>query len=185
MPAGIQVSEVSTIHCTSVIASLSGLENFTSINTLTLDRMVCDELGRCEVVFPSAPNLFSDLSPLAQLNTLKQLTLFNAQIDDISPLSNLIELQGLDLGLERGTETRARITDISALTGMTKLADLRLGYQAVSDLSVLPNGSVFSYLNLTGNTLATFQVSPWGISVSFILPGTPLKTTGRSRLRSL
>ena len=96
------------------------------------------------------PNLFSDLSPLAELTSLQTLTLFNAQIDDITALSNLIELEALDLGLEPRDETRARITDISALAGMTKLTSLRLGYQAVSDLSVLANGSVFSYLYLAG-----------------------------------
>ena len=38
LSAGTQVSEIEQIECNSVIASLSGLENFTSINTLILDR---------------------------------------------------------------------------------------------------------------------------------------------------
>ena len=108
-------------------------------------------------------NLFSDLSPLAELTSLQRLTLFNAQIDDITALSNLIEIGSLDPQPRiQGGEARARITDISALAGMTKLRSLGLAYHAVSDLSVLANGSVSSPIGFSGGTtLATFQVLRW------------------------
>ncbi|MDC0894196.1 hypothetical protein OAS78_10435, partial [Pseudomonadales bacterium] len=176
--SGIQVSEITQIHCNSVIASLSGLENFTSVNTLILDRLVCDDLGRCERPFPSALNLFSDLSPLAELTSLQRLTLFNAQIDDVSALSNLIEIGSLDLSLEFRAETSARITDISALAGMTKLADLRLGYHTVSDLSALPNESVFSYLDLTGNNVSDFSSVTMGSISQLYITGNPVADYG-------
>ena len=176
--SGIQVSEITQIHCNSVIASLSGLENFTSVNTLILDRLVCDDLGRCERPFPSALNLFSDLSPLAELTSLQRLTLFNAQIDDVSALSNLIEIGSLDLSLEFRAETSARITDISALAGMTNLADLRLGYHTVSDLSALPNESVFSYLDLTGNNVSDFSSVTMGSISQLFITGNPVADYG-------
>lgn len=70
----------------------------------------------------------SDLSLIARMPDLQELSLCYESITDISPLTSLSKLTYLDLS---GNE----ITDISSLAGMDALTTLKLSHTKVTDLS--------------------------------------------------
>ncbi|MDR0783581.1 MAG: leucine-rich repeat domain-containing protein [Propionibacteriaceae bacterium] len=63
---------------------------------------------------------------------------------DLKPLSQLTNLEGLDL-------TGNAITDIEALSALTNLWQLNLGDNSITDLSPLSNLTNLTNLNLSGN----------------------------------
>ncbi len=106
---------------TSVVASLSGLEYATNLESLSLlpsDWSVAGQLG--------------DLSPLSGLSSLRSLSLVGAGIGD-SQLPALASLSGLELLDLRYNA----ITDVSALAALPRLARLELHGNPVTDLSPL------------------------------------------------
>ena len=96
------------------IASLAGLECFTSLAGLYLDR-----------------NQVSDLSPIASATNMVRLHLNNNQVIDLSPLSGMSQMNYLLLNNNPG------IGDLSALSGMTVLEHLHAYNTGISDLSPL------------------------------------------------
>ncbi|MCL2108509.1 MAG: leucine-rich repeat domain-containing protein [Oscillospiraceae bacterium] len=72
----------------------------------------------------------ADLSPLANLTGLETLTLASNLITDLSPLANLT-------GLETLTLSSNLITDLSPLAGLTALESLNVGSNGIVDLSPL------------------------------------------------
>lgn len=76
--------------------------------------------------------LFNDLSPLATLRNLQELTFYGCTgITDLTPLSGLKDLRDLGLLDCRG------VKDISPLSRLENLQDLNLGGTKVEDLSPL------------------------------------------------
>ena len=69
-----------------------------------------------------------DLSPLSGLTNLQQLDCFDTQVTDLSPLAALTNLQGLDCSL-------TQVADLSPLAGLINLQGLDCCYTQVEDLS--------------------------------------------------
>jgi hypothetical protein len=72
----------------------------------------------------------SDLSLIARMSDLQELSLCHENITDISPLNSLSKLTYLDLS---GNE----ISDISALAGLDSLTTLKLSHTKLTDLSTV------------------------------------------------
>ncbi|MDH4291462.1 MAG: leucine-rich repeat domain-containing protein, partial [Dehalococcoidia bacterium] len=96
-------------------------------------------------------NQISDISPLASLTSLTELSLGENQISDISPVANLTSLTWLDLESNQ-------ISDISPLANanLTNLTELWLGGNQISDISPLANANL---TNLTELGLGSNQIS--------------------------
>ena len=90
----------------------------------------------------------SDITALAGLTNLAELSLDTAEVSDIAPLSELVNLQKLDLAITQVSDVRSlarlkkleqldlsstRVTDISPLVGLQKLRVLDLYDTPVSD----------------------------------------------------
>ena len=111
----------------SRITSLVGIENLTSLITLTLSR-----------------NSITDIGPLSGLTSLRNLHLTDNSITDIGPLSGLTGLR--ELFLDNNS-----ISDISALSGLTSLARLFLSDNTISDISALSGLTLLFNLELGDN----------------------------------
>ena len=86
-------------------------------------------------------NQIKDISVLAGLTNLVELNLGNNQISDISAVAELTNLQSLDLA-------GSQINDINALAGLTNLNVLNLRETYISDISPLAELKNLKILNL-------------------------------------
>ena len=77
-------------------------------------------------------NHISDISPLSNLTNLNSLEFQYNQVTDISPLSNLTNLEKVVLYSNQ-------VSDISVLSNLINLKELNIGENQVSDISVLSN----------------------------------------------
>ncbi len=75
-------------------------------------------------------NQVSDLSPIADLSKLRDLTLDDNRINDITPLSDLKKLEHLSLDYNE-------IADVTPLSALGALRTLRLRFNPITDLSPL------------------------------------------------
>ncbi|HWQ96481.1 MAG TPA: leucine-rich repeat domain-containing protein [Clostridia bacterium] len=146
------------------IHSLSALQYFTNLTYLGLGYAVQnadDPLAPVDLsVIVKLPNLESlqmagvvidDLSPLAKLDRLTSLTLFNGdQPLDLSPLAGLVNLEALTL-------RNNRISDLTPLSGLTKLRYLDLEGNQISDVSPLAGLTGLERLYLTDNPISDFS----------------------------
>lgn len=119
----------------SPIQELSGLENFTNLESLDLSSQAVADISALQGLtrltsLSLAGNPVSDISPLAGLTNLQILILSNSQAQDYSALANLVNLQVLLLD-------NSTITDLTPLTSLTNLQTLYLANCAVDDLSPL------------------------------------------------
>ena len=89
----------------------------------------------------------SDVSALANLTNLGRLYLNSTAVSDVSALANLKKLEELKLS---GTA----VSDVSALANLKKLKLLRLKYTSVSDVSALANLTNLEELGLTGTLVS-------------------------------
>jgi len=124
-----------TISEETPIKNLSGLENFTSLETLDLSNHAVTDIsplaGLTKLTALSlAGNPVADVSPLAGLTDLRLLVLSGSQAQDYSALSNLVNLQVLMLD-------NSTITDLTPLLALTNLRQLYLAKTSVEDLSSL------------------------------------------------
>ena len=124
-----------TISEETPIKDLSGLENFTSLETLDLSNHAVTDIlplaGLTKLTALSlAGNPVVDVSPLAGLTDLQLLVLSGSQAQDYSALSNLVNLQVLMLD-------NSTITDLTPLLALTNLRQLYLAKTSVEDLSSL------------------------------------------------
>ena len=120
----------------------------------------------------STPGLV-DVSPLAILTQLTELSLYNTAVSDVAPLANLTQLTYLFLG-------DTAVSDVAPLANLTQLTELSLSNTAVSDVAPLANLTQLTYLFL-GDT-AVSDVAPlanltqltglylWYTSVSDVAP---------------
>ncbi len=125
------------------IKDLSGLENFTSLETLDLSNHAVADISPLAgltklTVLSLSGNPIVDISPLAGLTKLKVLMLSGSKAQDYSALSNLVNLQVLMLD-------NSTISDLTPLAGLTTLRQLHLANSPVEDLSTLEP----IYANLT------------------------------------
>lgn len=125
------------ISAEPLIKDLSGLENFTNLESLDLsDHAITDISPLQELTkltsLSLAGNPISDISPLARMTNLKLLILSGSQASDYSALANLVNLQVLLLD-------NSMITDLAPLTGLDNLRQLYLANTSVTDLSPLEN----------------------------------------------
>ena len=131
------------------VTSLDGVEHFTGLQVLILDR-----------------NPGIDLSNAGALTTVTSLGLANCGLTDISALSTLTQLTSLDLMLndlrdisalryltsltELHLSMNEDLSDISALASLEELTTLSLNGAAVTDLSALENLTNLTVLDLEG-----------------------------------
>jgi len=87
------------------------------------------------------------------LTNLTSLSLDQAQISDISPLSALTKLSSLSLN-------QNQISDISSLSGLTSLSGLYLNQNQISDISSLDGLTILQVLYLSENQIS--NISPLG-----------------------
>jgi hypothetical protein len=123
------ISEVTPIQ------DLSGLENFSNLETLDLSYHAITDISPLQgltklTALSLAGNPVADVSPLAGLAALKLLILSGSQAPDYSALANLADLQVLLLD-------DSTITDLTPLSALTNLRQLYLAKTSVEDLSPL------------------------------------------------
>ncbi|MCZ0952873.1 MAG: leucine-rich repeat domain-containing protein [Rhodospirillaceae bacterium] len=109
------------------IRDLTGLELATGLTVLVLDA-----------------NLIVDLSPLAGLRTLRELSVPQNQIIDLSPIAGLTQLVQLHMSW-------TLVADLSPLAGLTSLETLGLRSIQLTDLSPLAGLKKLKFLDLSGN----------------------------------
>ena len=97
-------------------------------------------------------NRVSDISVLANLTNLKRFGISGSQVWDISVLANFTNLTELLLGNGLGDDIP--LSGISVLANLTNLTELTLANLALSDVSVLAN-----LMNLTKLEIAASDVS--------------------------
>jgi hypothetical protein len=89
----------------------------------------------------------TDLSPLSELSNLQSLDLMGTQVDNLSPLAELINLQSLNLW-------KTKVTDLSPLAGLTNLQALDLSRTRVMDLSPLSKLINLQYLSVINTNVS-------------------------------
>lgn len=123
------------------IKDLSGLENFTNLETLDLSNHAVTDISPLQeltklISLSLAGNPVADVSPLAGLTKLKVLILSGSRAPDYSSLSNLVNLQVLMLD-------NSTISDLTPLAGLTNLRQLHLANATIEDLypleTIYPN----------------------------------------------
>ena len=88
-----------------------------------------------------------DFAQLMYMKNLTELSLWNNQISDLSPLSGLTNLTKLELGANN------LIKDLSPLSGLVNLVELRLSSNQISDLTPLSELTSLSSLSLGDNQI--------------------------------
>ena len=127
------------------ISNLTGLEGATNLTRLDLGA----EFVEAELRVINS-NSVSDLSPVAGLINLTNLTLGGNNISDISSLSGLTNLTWLSLGDND-------ISDISPLSGLTNLGGLSLGDNDISDISAVAGLTNLTWLSLDNNNISNIS----------------------------
>ena len=92
-----------------------------------------------------------DLTPLASLSYIEDLSLLNNGITNISPLSGLTSLRRLALGWNN-------ITDVTALSNLTELKSLGLWNNQIANIDALSGLSNLTYLDVAYNNISNLGV---------------------------
>ncbi len=157
------------------LSDISDLRYFPNLKELNIscteitDISVLYQLPQIETLRLTSNIYLSDISPIASLEYLKgDLQLFRNNISDLAPLSGLKNLTKLTLssnnisdltplagltGLTRLNLYKNRIADISPLSGMVLMEDLRLNANQVSDLTPLAGMAKLKELRLNINNI--------------------------------
>jgi internalin A len=125
------------------ISDLTGLEYATNLTMLNLGEFYYYWVWPPEL----RTNQIEDLTPLTGLVQLKSLDLSNNQISDISALSGMTNLETLIL-------YKNKITDISALSGLSNLISLDIERNQVIDITPLSGLTNLKSLELNSNSIA-------------------------------
>ena len=94
--------------------------------------------------------MVSDLTPLANLTSLRNLNVARNQISDIRPLAGLIGLTRLNL-------RNNHIRDLNPLAGLIELTFLNLRNNHIRDLNPLAGLIELTFLNLRDNRISDFS----------------------------
>ena len=86
------------------------------------------------------------------LRKIVALSLANSQIDDLSPMAGLGQLQGMELD-------NNQITDLASLSGLTNLVSLNLANNQITDLTPLKKLGKLTELNLSNNQITDLRLS--------------------------
>ncbi len=89
----------------------------------------------------------ASLAGLEYFTGLQTLTLWENEVEDLTPLAGLTDLVDLQLG-------NNRIRDIGPLTDLDGLVSLGLGQNQIDDVQALSGLTALRWLNLDGNDLA-------------------------------
>ena len=89
----------------------------------------------------------SDLTQLAGMKELRQLSLHDTPISDLTPLAGMKELRQLSLH-------RTPISDLTPLAGMKELRHINLNYTKVSDLTPLAGLTELEGLSINGTDIS-------------------------------
>ena len=144
--ASITRAEMATL--TRIDAPNKGIRNLTGLEHATNLQWLY--LGSVRLHSVNS-NDISNLSPLSNLTNLKGLDLAVNSISDISALSNLTNLIWLNIW-------ENSISDISALSNLTNLTRLNIWENSISDISALSNLTNLIWLNLMNNSIS--DISP-------------------------
>lgn len=139
----LELSQLGVEKDQPIIHSLSALQYFTNLTYLGLGFAVQNAQD------PQAP---IDLSVIANLTNLESLQMAGVVVDDLSPLAKLDRL--MSLTLYNGDQP----LDLTPLSGLVNLVALTLRNNKISDLSPLAGMSNLRYLDLEGNQIT--DVSP-------------------------
>jgi len=119
------------------ISDITGLEFATNLKVLYLSK-----------------NPITDLRPLANLTALKRLYLWdlspNTPTLDLSPLASLINLEEISL-------ENSKVSDISPLAELTKLSELHLSNNQIKDISPLAGLTELRILWIKGNLITDYS----------------------------
>jgi Leucine-rich repeat (LRR) protein len=94
----------------------------------------------------------TNLTPLAELESLKRIAVIEAAVSDLTPLANLKQLAILEL-------PRTQVSDLTHLAALESLEFLDLSYTPVSDLSPLLRLKNLQYLKVRGTLVDQEQVA--------------------------
>ena len=115
----------------SVIANLTGLEDFRCWNCNVTDLTPLSGLSRLKVLFLASNDRLRDLAPLSGLTGLVELSVYWSDVRELAPLSNLVNLETLRVSYNPIDG------DITPLSGLTKLRVLGVADADFGDLSPL------------------------------------------------
>lgn len=164
VPAVDPLFELSTRQLRQLSAAEAGISSLEGMQCLS-------SLGSAELF----SNAIADVTPLAPLTELVQLTLQDNAIVDIAPLAGLTQLQSLLLhinqisdiqplagltGLRQLSLDENRLSDIAPLSGLTRLEQLYLGLNQLSDLSAIAPLRQLTLLQLSDNAFT--DLAPLG-----------------------
>ena len=143
------------------IHDLTGLQFATNLSRLNLG-----DSGRWG-------NQISDLSPLAGLVNLRNLSIWDSPVSDLSPLKGLKNLTRLVF-------SRTQVSDLSPIAGLINLRTLDFNVGNVSDLSPIAGLINIEYLGFPNNNVSDLSAIAgfvnlktlyfWGNNVSDISP---------------
>jgi len=118
----------------SGISDLNGIGAMENLNTLILYY-----------------NQITNITPLANLSSLRVMYLGGNQITDITHLAGLTNLGYLDL-------RQNDISDISSLAGLTQLRNLTIGGNQITDITPLADLDQLSNLWISGNQILDISI---------------------------
>lgn len=139
----LELSQLGVEKDQPIIHNLSALQYFTNLTYLGLGFAVQNAQD------PQAP---IDLSVIANLTNLESLQMAGVVVDDLSPLAKLDRL--MSLTLYNGDQP----LDLTPLSGLVNLVALTLRNNKITDLTPLAGMSNLRYLDLEGNQIT--DVSP-------------------------
>ena len=116
------------------IKSLKGLELATNLERLELHNSPID-----------------DLTPLANLKKLREITFWDSKLDDLTPLAGLIQLEFLSIQNLRAPN---QISDLTPIAGLIQLDYLGIWDNEISDLTPLTGLTQLSYLSIGDNQIS-------------------------------
>ena len=99
-----------------------------------------------------------DISPLSELKNLQYFYARKSLISDLSPLSGLTQLTSLYIQNFPNDDPNMQITDLSPLANMTQLTTLTLSYNKFTDVTPLANLTQLTTLDLSYNKVT--DISP-------------------------
>lgn len=145
---GLYWNELETVDGLEGLAGAASLERIDLYGNKITDISALAALKETPIESLSfRDNPLSDISPLAELSGLTELTLENTACTDLQPLKNLTKLEYLTLD---GTG----VSDISPLSGLTAVKTLYLGNNNISDLTPLSGLTRLNSLHMAGNQVS-------------------------------
>ncbi|PHR99508.1 MAG: hypothetical protein COA78_24910 [Blastopirellula sp.] len=132
----------------SPLGSLKNLDSlditFSSEKSYTAKNM--EELSKldCSLNILLHGQLIDDLTPVQQLNNIRELELIHTEVNDLSPLSDLMQLELLDID-------GANVTDLTPLAKLINLRVLKLDTLEAKDLSPLSDLTQLEELHIVGS----------------------------------